>query len=166
MPGVQSACVAQALSGCPHGARAARRARSPCVAGPRDGGLLRQRGGTRQLPSCSEPRRTESGATGASVEALASGGPGDGPFGRWSPAAATDQNRRRPRGGRGRPRMICRPQYLWSGQLERTFKQDQIRADFPRMSPQQVDCQWCEKSRPDDRSACTGCGGELTPPKW
>ena len=37
------------------------------------------------------------------------------------------------------------------------------RADFPRMSPQQVDCQWCEKSRQDGRTACTGCGRELDP---
>ena len=41
-----------------------------------------------------------------------------------------------------------------------------MRADSPLMSPQQADCQWCEKSRQDGRSACTGCGRELTRPMW
>ena len=78
VPGVWSACVAQALSGCPHGARDARRARSPRGHGARRGGLLRQRRRTRPVGSCGEPRRTTQRAVDTAVEALAPGGAEDG----------------------------------------------------------------------------------------
>jgi len=50
--------------------------------------------------------------------------------------------------------------------MGRIFKERVVPADFPSMNSQQIDCQWCEKSRQEGRSACTGCGRELTPPKW
>ena len=78
VPGVWSACVAQALSGCPHGARDARGARSPRGHGARSGGLLRQRRRTRPVGPCGEPRRTTQRAADTAVEALAPGGAEDG----------------------------------------------------------------------------------------
>jgi hypothetical protein len=95
VPGVWSACGAQALSGCPHGARDARRARSPRGHGARSGGLLRQRRRTRPVGSCGEPRRTTQRAVDTAVEALAPGGAEDGRLSRGPAKVAACSGRGR-----------------------------------------------------------------------
>jgi hypothetical protein len=95
VPGVWSACGAQALSGCPHGARDARRARSPRGHGARSGGLLRQRRRTRPVGSCGEPRRTTQRAVDTAVEALAPRGAEDGRLSRGPAKVAACSGRGR-----------------------------------------------------------------------